>query len=92
MTRSNKPALSRRTLLGGTAAAGVGAVLASGTDAVADSDRRRNPVDQAAVDAVAARLDADLIALRRELHRNPQTSGRRSSPQGRWPTGSGRRA
>ncbi|MFI6844648.1 M20 family metallopeptidase [Kitasatospora sp. NPDC050467] len=75
MTRSNKPALSRRTLLGGTAAAGVGAVLASGTDAVADSDRRRNPVDQAAVDAVAARLDADLIALRRELHRNPQTSG-----------------
>ncbi|MFJ3789290.1 M20 family metallopeptidase [Kitasatospora sp. NPDC090091] len=76
MTRSNRPALSRRTLLGGTAAAGVGAVLASGTAAAAaDSAHRRNPIDQAAVDAVAARLDGDLLALRRELHANPETAG-----------------
>ncbi|MFD0276571.1 M20 family metallopeptidase [Kitasatospora sp. NPDC127111] len=75
MTRPNKPALSRRTLLGGTAAAGVGAVLASGTPAAADPGRRRNPIDQAAVDAVAARLDDSLIALRRDLHQHPETTG-----------------
>ncbi|AUY49995.1 amidohydrolase [Streptomyces sp. CB01881] len=76
MTRPNRPALSRRTLLGGTAVAGVGAVLASGTAAAADSERRRNPIDQAAVDAVAARLDGDLIALRRDLHQHPETTGK----------------
>ncbi|WP_406202708.1 M20/M25/M40 family metallo-hydrolase [Kitasatospora sp. NBC_01560] len=75
MTRPHQPALSRRTLLGSTAVAGVGAVLASGTAAAADSDRRRNPIDQAAVDAVATRLDGSLVALRRELHANPQTTG-----------------
>ncbi|MEU6233427.1 M20/M25/M40 family metallo-hydrolase [Kitasatospora sp. NPDC047058] len=76
MTRPNKPALSRRTLLGGTAAAGVGAVLASGTPAAADPGNRRNPIDQAAVDAVATRLDDGLIALRRDLHQHPETTGR----------------
>ncbi|MFG3050417.1 M20 family metallopeptidase [Kitasatospora sp. NPDC048239] len=75
MTRPSKPVLSRRGLIGGTAAAGVGAVLASGAPAAADSGRRRDPVDQAAVEAVAARLDRDLIALRRDLHRHPQVAG-----------------
>ncbi|MGW6918257.1 M20 metallopeptidase family protein [Kitasatospora sp. NPDC054939] len=75
MTSSNRPALSRRTLLGGTAAAGVGAVLASGTAASAQPAGGRGPIDQSAVDAVAGRLDGELIALRRELHAQPETTG-----------------
>ncbi|MEV6975124.1 M20/M25/M40 family metallo-hydrolase [Kitasatospora sp. NPDC093806] len=66
----------RRAVLGGAAVAGVGAVLASGTTAaVADSARRRNPVDQAAVDAVLAQLDGGLVALRRDLHAHPEITG-----------------
>lgn len=75
MTRPSKPALSRRTMLGGAAAAGAGVVLASGSAAAADSSGRHGPLDQAAIDAVAARLDSDLIALRRDLHQHPETAG-----------------
>jgi hypothetical protein len=35
----------------------------------------RGPVDHDAVDAVAARLDGDLIGRRRDLHRHPETAG-----------------
>lgn len=76
MTSPKKPVLSRRVLLGGTAAAGVGAVLPSGGSAVAATESsRRGPLKQSAIDAAAARLDEGLIALRRDLHEHPETSG-----------------
>ncbi|GAA2637688.1 M20/M25/M40 family metallo-hydrolase [Actinomadura fulvescens] len=75
MSHPEKHALTRRTLLGGSAAAGAGAVLGSALPAVADAGAGAARLDQKAVDAVAARLDRDLIALRRRIHRHPEVSG-----------------
>ncbi|MEV8534533.1 M20/M25/M40 family metallo-hydrolase [Streptomyces sp. NPDC051211] len=75
MTGPKKPVLTRRTLLGTTAAAGVGAVLPAGLAAAAGPGGRPLRGDQAAIDAAAARLDRGLIALRRDLHRHPETAG-----------------
>ncbi len=76
MNEVARAGLSRRAVLGGVAAAGAGAVVvASGAGASAESVGRRNPVDQAAVDAVVGRLEGELIALRRELHAHPETTG-----------------
>lgn len=74
MTSPKNSVLTRRILLAGTAAAGVGAVLPPSTAAAADTVHH-DPVDQFAIDAVAARLDPDLIALRRDLHAHPETAG-----------------
>ncbi|QIB42115.1 M20 metallopeptidase family protein [Streptomyces aureoverticillatus] len=76
MTRPDKPVLKRRALLGGTAAAGVGAVVSSrGSAAAADGGSRYGrPLDQAAIDAVALRIEGNLIALRRDLHDHPEAA------------------
>ncbi|WP_433730493.1 M20 metallopeptidase family protein [Actinoplanes sp. CA-051413] len=59
----------------GSAAGLIGAGLAPAGAAHASGGPRRGPVDQHAVDAVAARLDGSLIDLRRQLHSHPETSG-----------------
>ncbi len=67
--------VSRRVALGGAAgllAAGLAPPLA----AQAGSGRRRGAVDEESVDAVASRLDRELIELRRDIHRHPETAGR----------------
>ncbi|MGW2024054.1 M20 metallopeptidase family protein [Streptomyces decoyicus] len=66
-------ALSRRTLLAGTAAAGAGLAWGASGRAVADGWGR--PVGQRAVDAEVARLEQGLIELRRDLHRHPEAPG-----------------
>ncbi|MEV7614123.1 M20/M25/M40 family metallo-hydrolase [Streptomyces sp. NPDC089799] len=64
----------RRVVLG--AAAGIATSLAVGGTAHASGHGAgRARIDQAAVEAAAARLDADLIAVRRDLYDNPQTAG-----------------
>ncbi|TDV48851.1 M20 metallopeptidase family protein [Actinophytocola oryzae] len=67
---SNRP-VSRRAVLGGAAIAGAG-VLSNG---IAFADSTSAPIDDRSVDAVAGRLDADLIALRRDIHAHPELSG-----------------
>ncbi|QEU91120.1 M20 metallopeptidase family protein [Streptomyces kanamyceticus] len=74
MTRPNKPVLNRRTLLGGTAAAGVGAVVPAGTAAAGDVGKQRGPLDQRAIDAVVRRVESGLVELRRDLHAHPETA------------------
>jgi metal-dependent amidase/aminoacylase/carboxypeptidase family protein len=66
--------LSRRAVLGGAAAGIAGAVLAMPRVAHAGGGSPR-PVDEDAVDAVASRLDRDLIELRRDIHRHPEIAG-----------------
>jgi metal-dependent amidase/aminoacylase/carboxypeptidase family protein len=66
MSNSNDHTVSRRAVLGG--AAGVaGAGLAAPRPAQAGQDD--------AIDAVASRLDRDLIDLRRDLHQHPEIAG-----------------
>ncbi|MGW2899037.1 M20 metallopeptidase family protein [Streptomyces sp. NPDC001212] len=67
-------ALTRRTLLAGAAAAGVGTVFAGAGKAVAGG--WGGPVRQAAVVAETARLERALIELRRDIHRHPEAPGR----------------
>ncbi|MEV4258242.1 M20/M25/M40 family metallo-hydrolase, partial [Spirillospora sp. NPDC049652] len=62
---------SRRTVLGGAVALGAGGVLATGTPAHAAEP----PGPEARIDAEAGRLDAALIALRRDIHRHPELAG-----------------
>ncbi|CAM5475345.1 N-acyl-L-amino acid amidohydrolase [Streptomyces spiroverticillatus] len=73
MTRENKPVLNRRTLLGGTAAAGVGVVVPAGA-AAAQGAGGRGPLDQSAIDAVVRRVERSLVELRRDLHAHPETA------------------
>ncbi|GAB3974265.1 M20/M25/M40 family metallo-hydrolase [Plantactinospora veratri] len=81
MSNVDGPVVSRRALLGGAAVAvlGGGLAAAEGARAAAASPRGGapafGPVDGRAVDAVASRLDRDLVELRRDLHRHPETAG-----------------
>ncbi|MCQ4210978.1 M20 metallopeptidase family protein [Streptomyces longispororuber] len=79
MNRPDKPgALNRRTLLGGTAAAGLTALTPAGSAVASDTGgpgSRRGPVGQTEVDAVTRRLEPGLIALRRTLHAHPELAG-----------------
>ncbi|MBT2207934.1 MULTISPECIES: M20 family metallopeptidase [Actinomadura] len=77
MSQSKKPVLTRRTLLGGATAAGVGAAFGSVLPAHADAGgaSRPNAIEQGRIDAVAARLDRGLIALRDDIHRHPEAAG-----------------
>ncbi|MFD3579723.1 M20 family metallopeptidase [Streptomyces sp. NPDC058644] len=74
MTRPKKAVLNRRALLGGTAAAGVGAMVPAGAAAAADSGRQGGPLDQDAIDAVVSRVERNLIALRRDFHAHPEVA------------------
>ncbi|RSM72713.1 amidohydrolase [Actinoplanes sp. ATCC 53533] len=77
MSHSEARSVSRRAVLGG--AAGVlGAALAPPMAASAGN----GPVDQRSVDAVASRLDSELIELRRDIHRHPETAGREERTAG----------
>jgi metal-dependent amidase/aminoacylase/carboxypeptidase family protein len=75
MSNSEDRFVSRRAVLGGAAVAVVGAALAPGRAAHASGGSAGRPVDEDAVDAVASRLDRDLIELRREIHRHPEAAG-----------------
>jgi metal-dependent amidase/aminoacylase/carboxypeptidase family protein len=61
--------ISRRALLAGAAVVVAGAGLALTPRSAAE------PVDEAAIDAVATRLDGDLVELRRDIHRHPEIAG-----------------
>ncbi|WP_050800008.1 M20 metallopeptidase family protein [Streptomyces himastatinicus] len=67
-------ALARRTLLL-TGGAATGAGLAWGTAGRATAHGGTRGVAQGAVGAEVARLERELIALRRDLHRHPETPG-----------------
>jgi len=79
--------LTRRAVLGGAAVTGVGAFLAPAARAAADGvsgpgsvdgpliGPAHGPVNQRSIDAVAARLNHHLIALRRDIHRHPEIAG-----------------
>jgi len=69
-----KHALTRRALLGGTVMTGAGAVLASAAPALAGAGGG-GPVNQKEIDAVAARFDLELVALRRRIHHRPELAG-----------------
>ncbi|WP_242909471.1 M20 metallopeptidase family protein [Actinomadura terrae] len=77
VSQSKKPVLTRRSLLGGATVAGVGAAFGSVLPAHADgrSAVRPNAIEQARIDAVTARLDRDLVRLRRDIHRHPEAAG-----------------
>ncbi len=66
--------IGRRALLGGGAMVlvGAGVMLAAPRPSV---EAAPDPVDEEAIDAAASRLDADLVALRRDFHRHPETAG-----------------
>lgn len=61
--------LTRRLVIGGAAAA----VVAAAAPSHAQASGCR--IEQAAIDAAAADLEGELIALRRDLHANPEDSG-----------------
>ncbi|MFG2298269.1 M20 family metallopeptidase [Streptomyces sp. NPDC048603] len=74
MTGNHGSIPGRRVVLG--AAVGAAAALASaGTAHASGRGGGRARIDQAAVDRAAARLDADLIAVRRDLYGKPETAG-----------------
>ncbi|OLB64395.1 MAG: amidohydrolase [Actinobacteria bacterium 13_2_20CM_2_72_6] len=75
MSNSGDRAVSRRAVLGGAAAGVAGAGLAPAWPAHAGNGSAHWPVDQDSVDAVASRLDRDLIELRRDIHRHPEVAG-----------------
>jgi len=71
MSTSGDRAISRRAVLSGAAAGLAGVGLAPTGVAHAGG----SPLDQDALDAVASRLDAGLVALRRDIHRHPELAG-----------------
>jgi len=78
MWNSNDRAVSRRALLGGAAMGAMGAGLWPAWAAHAGQAGHgpaRRPVDEDSIDAVASGLDGELIELRRDIHRNPETAG-----------------
>lgn len=64
---------SRRVVLGAAVAAGAATALGSASTAFATNVS--GGVTQYSIDAVAKRLDDQLIALRRDIHRHPETAG-----------------
>jgi metal-dependent amidase/aminoacylase/carboxypeptidase family protein len=66
---------TRRTLLGGAAAAGLAAGMASTPLAFAHGRTFDREIDPRTVDAMARRFDADLIRLRRDIHVHPEVAG-----------------
>ncbi|MBD0742827.1 amidohydrolase [Streptomyces sp. CBMA152] len=71
---------ARRTLLAGAAAAGAGIVW--GTAGQAAADGGRGSVGQRTVDAELARLEGELIALRRDIHQHPEAPGQEQRTAG----------
>ncbi|RKR86803.1 amidohydrolase [Micromonospora pisi] len=67
--------VSRRAVLRGAAVGVAGAGLASSQAAYAGNGSPAGLVGEDTVDAVAAGLDCDLIELRRDIHRRPETPG-----------------
>lgn len=82
MSKSESRFVDRRALLGGAAMALVGSALAPAGMALAGTRSARRPLDEDAVDAVASRLDGDLIELRRDIHRHPEAPGQEQRTAG----------
>ncbi|GAB3998694.1 hypothetical protein GCM10029992_25220 [Glycomyces albus] len=66
--------VTRRTMLGGAAAAAFAA--ASQSPAHAERPRGAGRLHQGLIDGTVAALESDLIALRRDIHANPEAPGR----------------
>jgi metal-dependent amidase/aminoacylase/carboxypeptidase family protein len=75
MSKSETRAVSRRAVLGGAAAGLLGAGLALPRAAHAGNGAAPATVDGRSIDAVASRLDRELIRLRRDIHRHPESAG-----------------
>ena len=75
MSNSENRVVSRRTVLNGVAAGVAGAGLAPAWAARADIGSAPEAMFEHSIDAVASRLDRDLIELRRNIHRHPETAG-----------------
>ncbi|MET7329767.1 M20/M25/M40 family metallo-hydrolase [Nonomuraea sp. NPDC005650] len=75
MSSSEDHLVSRRAVLRGAALGLAGAGLAPAWAARAAAGPAGRPIDADSVDAVASRLDRELIELRRDLHRHPETAG-----------------
>ncbi|MFK3984290.1 M20 family metallopeptidase [Micromonospora sp. NPDC050397] len=75
MSSSTGRNVSRRAVLRGAAVGVVGAGLVSAGTAYATSGSAAGPVGGHAIDAYASELDRDLIELRRDLHRHPESPG-----------------
>ncbi|WP_433554789.1 M20 metallopeptidase family protein [Micromonospora zamorensis] len=67
--------VSRRAVLRGAAVGVAGAGLVSAQAAYAGNESAAGLLSEDAVDAVASGLDRDLIELRRDIHRHPETPG-----------------
>lgn len=80
MNRPIDHTFARRTLLAGAAAAGAGIVW--GTAGQAAADGGRGSVGQRMVDAELARLEGELIALRRDIHQHPEAPGQEQRTAG----------
>lgn len=79
MSNTDHRAVSRRAVLGATAAflAPSSAFLAP-SSAQASPGSPGRPIDQDAVDAIASWFDRELIELRRDIHQHPELSGQES--------------
>lgn len=90
MKRLVEHAPARRALLAGAAAAGAGMVWGTAGRAVAGGRGRpvgqgavgQSAAGQGAVDAEVARIQRELIALRRDLHRHPEMPGQEQRTAG----------
>jgi amidohydrolase len=78
MWNSENRAVSRRAVLGGAVIGVMGAGLGPTWAASASG----GSVDEDSIDAVASTLDADLIELRRDIHRNPELAGQEQRTAG----------
>lgn len=72
----NRHPFTRRAVLGGAAAAAV--TVAAQTPAHAEEPCAGGRLDQDLIDQTAAPLEADLIALRRDIHAHPEGPGQES--------------
>ena len=79
MSNERDGGVSRRGVLRGAA---VGLAATGVAPASAAYAGRAEPIDQAAIDQVASRLDGDLIELRREIHRHPELAGQEQHTAG----------
>ncbi|GAA2136381.1 M20 metallopeptidase family protein [Glycomyces algeriensis] len=72
MSRLKDTALTRRAVIGAATAA---AVAASDPAQAAAADATGSVLLQRLIDTTAARFEADLVALRRDLHAHPEAAG-----------------
>jgi metal-dependent amidase/aminoacylase/carboxypeptidase family protein len=80
MTTNERHPLGRRTFLQATATAGAATLAGMITPGSAHAapepvGRAHRPVDQRSIDAATGSIEADLVALRRDIHEHPEVAG-----------------